>query len=205
MGKRTHFFNSLVYCGALPLDSEHKEHFEVGTTKLSRTCNPLQTQQIHDCRRNIAYGIAMEVTDEGEVYVRCLSTRPVYVESHYLDRESMRVAGDTTHVIYQQAAIKVRCFRASIMDSFLKIFYVQVYDLWQSFQLMCYLVTRKLLSKRRGSLYSSRKLEDDMNRLCKFRISFGVDWGTEQRPTIQNTPCWLEVNMSRFVSLIFIK
>lgn len=64
MGKQSQFFNPLIYCGTLPLDSEHKEHFEIGTNKLSEKCTPLQTQQLYDCRRNIAYGIALEVTDE---------------------------------------------------------------------------------------------------------------------------------------------
>uniref|UniRef100_A0A915DDC5 MH2 domain-containing protein n=1 Tax=Ditylenchus dipsaci TaxID=166011 RepID=A0A915DDC5_9BILA len=182
--KQSQFFNPLVYCGALSMNSEQKEHFELGTNKLSERLSPLQTQQIYDCRRNIAYGMAMEVTDEGEVYVRCLSTRPLYVESHYLDRESMRVSGDVSHVIYQQAAIKV-------------------YDLWQSFQLMCFWITqRKLLSKNNNSQSSLKKLTMHLNRLCKFRVSFGVDWGTKQRPSISDTPCWVEVNMSRANHLV---
>lgn len=48
----------------------------------------------------------MEFSDEGEVYLRCLSKKPVYVESHYLDRESL-INGDVAHVVYQQATIKV--------------------------------------------------------------------------------------------------
>lgn len=49
------------------------------------------------------------MTSEAEVYIRNLSTRPIYIQSHYLDREGMRVSGDVSHVIYQQAVIKV-CF-----------------------------------------------------------------------------------------------
>lgn len=64
-------------------------------------------------RKNVACGVGVEVTSEAEVYVRNLSTRPIYVQSHYLDREGMHVTGDVSHVIYQQAIIKV-CFHYKI-------------------------------------------------------------------------------------------
>lgn len=58
----------------------------------------------------------MEINEEGEVYLRCLSKKPVYVESHYLDRESLHVAGDVAHVVYQQAAIKVKKQKKSFFN-----------------------------------------------------------------------------------------
>lgn len=40
---------------------------------------------------------------------------------------------------------------------------------------------------------------NDMNRLCKFRVSFGNGWGGVETPTICETPCWIEVNLSRYL------
>lgn len=44
---------------------------------------------------------------EGDVWLRCLSDQPVFVQSYYLDREAGRTPGDAVHKIYPSAFIKV--------------------------------------------------------------------------------------------------
>lgn len=43
-----------------------------------------------------------------------------------------------------------------------------------------------------------------MSRLCRFCISFGFDWGNEKRPTIEQTPCWIEVQLPRQFFKIYL-
>ncbi len=95
-----------IHCGAAP-PPDGKEHFAVGVGKLAGRLTPLQAQQVVDARKVIGMGVALEWSAEGEVYLRCLARRPVYVSSQFLDREAMRTAGECTHVIYQQARIQV--------------------------------------------------------------------------------------------------
>ena len=75
--------------------------------------------------------------------------RPLQVQSHYLDRESMRTAEDgprMKHQIYQKASIKV-------------------YDLWQSFQLMCQWIVQK--PQQQGDV---KEMLASLKQLCAVRI-----------------------------------
>lgn len=58
-------------------------------------------------RKHIGRGVRLDVKGEGDVWLTCLSERPVFVQSAYLDREAGRVAGDAVHKIYSQATLKV--------------------------------------------------------------------------------------------------
>lgn len=58
-------------------------------------------------RKHIGRGIRLDVKGEGDVWLTCLSDRPVFVQSSYLDREAGRVPGDAVHKIYSQATLKV--------------------------------------------------------------------------------------------------
>lgn len=60
-------------------------------------------------RKNIGLGLIIQSTNDEEVFLQSIS-RPVYVESNYLDREAMRTPGEACHTIYQNASIKVICF-----------------------------------------------------------------------------------------------
>lgn len=44
-----------------------------------------------------------------------------------------------------------------------------------------------------------KTLLSGMKRLCRFCLSFGVDWGNEKCPTIEQTPCWIEVQLPRLI------
>jgi hypothetical protein len=144
------FHRSAVHCGTRDA-GDSKEFFQIanGGGKLPEAADqllsPLRAQQLLDARKHIGLGIVLEATDEGELFMTrfihhsfygnkifklihfSYARRPLQVQSHYLDREAMRSAEDaaqTKHVIYQKATIKV-------------------YDLWQSFQLMCQWIVQK--------------------------------------------------------------
>lgn len=105
------FASPLLLCGSVEsLDSAiiGKEHFHIGVGKLSDRLSPLQAQQVLDCRQQVGIGVAVEWSEEGEVYLQCLARRPVFVASAFLDREAMRAGTDCcTHVIYQRSTIQV--------------------------------------------------------------------------------------------------
>lgn len=44
---------------------------------------------------------------------------------------------------------------------------------------------------------------DDLRRLCIVRLSFVKGWGCDYpRPSIKDTPCWLEVHLHRALQLL---
>lgn len=58
-------------------------------------------------RLHIGKGVQLDLRGEGDVWLRCLSEHPVFVQSYYLDREAGRAPGDAVHKIYPSAYIKV--------------------------------------------------------------------------------------------------
>lgn len=81
-------------------------------------------------RKNVGHGLRLDIKSDGEVWATCLSTRPIYAQSFYLDREASRTPGDSVHKIYQQSTIKVLIY-ILYLNKF------QVYDLRQSYHQMC--------------------------------------------------------------------
>lgn len=49
----------------------------------------------------------LDLKNEGDVWLNCLSNHSVFVQSYYLDREAGRAPGDAVHKIYPEAYIKV--------------------------------------------------------------------------------------------------
>ena len=44
---------------------------------------------------------------------------------------------------------------------------------------------------------------DDLRRLCVLRLSFVKGWGPDYpRPTIKDTPCWIEIQLHRPLQLL---
>lgn len=58
-------------------------------------------------RLHIGKGVKLDLKNEGDVWLNCLSNHSVFVQSFYLDREAGRAAGDAIHKIYPEAYIKV--------------------------------------------------------------------------------------------------
>lgn len=58
-------------------------------------------------RLHIGKGVKLDLKNEGDVWLNCLSNHSVFVQSFYLDREAGRAPGDAVHKIYPEAYIKV--------------------------------------------------------------------------------------------------
>lgn len=44
---------------------------------------------------------------------------------------------------------------------------------------------------------------DDLRKLCFLRLAFVKGWGKDYpRPTIKETPCWIEVHLHRALQLL---
>lgn len=196
-----HQRSPLLYCGVSPPD-EGKEHFALGVGKLAEGLTPLQIQQVYDCRRLIGSGVALEWSEEGEVYVRCLARRPIYVASGFLDREAMRASGDdSVHVIYQQSSIQVvlklefRIFKTLTPSS-----KFQIHDLYQCAKQLDFWLKSfgsQLASGGHERTVLERQLRREIDAICRVRLSFATEYGTLKRPGIDSTPCWMEVTMER--------
>lgn len=84
---------------------------------------------LHSFRLHIGKGVQLDLCGEGDVWLRCLSDQPVFVQSYYLDREAGRTPGDAVHKIYPTAHIKV-C-KTEISGFRPIIILLQVFDLAQ--------------------------------------------------------------------------
>nr|CAD2170430.1 unnamed protein product [Meloidogyne enterolobii] len=191
---RRSFYGSAVHCGTRDA-GDAKEFFQIGCGKImtmgdrSETeLSPLKSQQLIDARKQIGLGLVLESNDDGELFLTSYARRPLLVQSYYLDREAMRSAMDAErikHTIFPKATIKI-------------------FDLWQSFRLMCQLRVQK---RRNSSVDGMPGISQDsftfLNRLCDVRISFGVqhshnfvDEG-DGCDLLESSPCSMEIHMGR--------
>ena len=49
----------------------------------------------------------LEKKNEGEVWLRCMSDKPVFAQSYFLDYQAGRAPGTAIHGIITQACVKV--------------------------------------------------------------------------------------------------
>uniref|UniRef100_A0A914L9G2 Mothers against decapentaplegic homolog n=1 Tax=Meloidogyne incognita TaxID=6306 RepID=A0A914L9G2_MELIC len=191
---RRSFYGSAVHCGTRDA-GDAKEFFQIGCGKImtmgdgsTTELSPLKSQQLIDARKQIGLGLVLESNDDGELFLTSYARRPLLVQSYYLDREAMRSAMDAErikHTIFPKATIKI-------------------FDLWQSFRLMCQLRIQK---SRNSSIDGMPGISQDsftfLNRLCDVRISFGVqhshnfvDEG-DGCDLLESSPCSMEIHMGR--------
>lgn len=58
-------------------------------------------------RSKIGCGIRLDIRNNSEIWVTCLSSMPLHVESFYLDREAGKEPASCIHKIYQQSTVKI--------------------------------------------------------------------------------------------------
>uniref|UniRef100_A0A914CP06 Mothers against decapentaplegic homolog n=1 Tax=Acrobeloides nanus TaxID=290746 RepID=A0A914CP06_9BILA len=176
VGDVFHGFSSAVFVSNTP--QHHKDVFFIGNFE-----NPDRNEAVELCRHNIGNGLRLDIKGDGEVWATCLSSRPIYAQSFYLDREASRTPGDSVHKIYQQSTIKV-------------------YDLRQSYHQMC---TTNAFRKSRTEPFDKNMFINEMRNLCVLRIAFCTGWGPDfgsETNTIQDTPCWIEIYVNRALQLL---
>lgn len=60
-------------------------------------------------RIHIGKGIKLKITEDGSVYLKCLSQKGVFVRSYFLDFEHSLIYGSTVHKFCSEAEKKVCC------------------------------------------------------------------------------------------------
>ncbi|XP_063696987.1 mothers against decapentaplegic homolog 4 isoform X2 [Culicoides brevitarsis] len=166
---------------------------------LGALSNVHRTEQSERARLHIGKGVLLDLHGEGDVWLRCLSDQPVFVQSYYLDREAGRTPGDAVHKIYPSAFIKVfdlqQCHR-------------QMQNLAQNSQAAA-AAQAAAVAGIPGHNIVPRNLSaagigvDDLRRLCILRLSFVKGWGPDYpRHSIKDTPCWIEVHLHRALQLL---
>ncbi|KAL7077040.1 hypothetical protein ACQ4LE_003786 [Meloidogyne hapla] len=191
---RRSFYGSAVHCGTRDA-GDAKEFFQIGCGKLlipeegsATELSPLKSQQLLDARKQIGLGLVLESNDDGELFLTSYARRPLLVQSHYLDREAMRSAMDVErikHTIFPKATIKI-------------------FDLWQSFRLMCQLRLHKIRNSTADHLVGiGQDSFTFLNHLCNVRISFGVQHShnffdeSDGCDLLESSPCSMEIHMGR--------
>lgn len=157
---------------------------------------------------------------EGDVWLRCLSDQPVFVQSYYLDREAGRTPGDAVHKIYPSAFIKVfdlqQCHRqmqnlaqnsqAAAAAQAAAVAGIPGHPIAprSKFSLPLYITDiNSYISINFQDLQAAGIGVDDLRRLCILRLSFVKGWGPDYpRHSIKDTPCWIEVHLHRALQLL---
>lgn len=173
---------------------------------LGKLSNVHRTEMSERARLYIGKGVQLNLCGEGDVWIRCLSNHSVFVKSYYLDREAGRAPGDAVHKIYPNA-------------------YIKVFDLRQChFQIQQQAATSLAAIAAQAAAVSGNvpgpasvggiapaiSLSaaagigvDDLRRLCVVQLSFVKGWGPDYpRPTIKETPCWIEIQLHRPLQLL---
>uniref|UniRef100_F1KZI1 Mothers against decapentaplegic homolog n=1 Tax=Ascaris suum TaxID=6253 RepID=F1KZI1_ASCSU len=162
------------------------------------------------CRQYIGKGIRLDVKGEGDVWLTCLSDMPVFVHSNYLDREAGRAPGDAVHKVYSRASLKVfdlrQCYHQLRQQSMYQMLAAE------ALQNPSDNSRNPLVGMNREQIdqvLHKREIEaanigvDDLRRLCNLGISFVKGWGPDyDRKSIKETPCWIEVQISRALQLL---
>ncbi|XP_056664880.1 mothers against decapentaplegic homolog 4-like [Monodelphis domestica] len=181
------------------MDPSGGDHFCLG-----RLRNIYRTRAIEKTRMLVGKGVQLECKGEGDVWVKCLSDHPLFVQSYYLDREAGRAPGEAIHKIYPSAHIKV-------------------FDIQQCHYEMQYQVAMAQAAAATqiapgagnvpgmrgrgvpvlGPLAAARIRSDDLYHLCLLRMSLVKGWGPEySRDSIKQTPCWIEIHLHRALQLL---
>ncbi|VDK71510.1 unnamed protein product [Litomosoides sigmodontis] len=175
---------------------------------LGSLSNVQRTDESERCRKHIGRGIRLDVKGEGDVWLTCLSDRPVFVQSSYLDREAGRVPGDAVHKIYSQATLKVfdlrQCYHQLRQQNMYQLIAAEILNN------SCDNSRNPLFGMDRKSTEFAGRLNqaanvgvDELRNLCSLAVSFVKGWGPDyNRKSIKETPCWIEVQINRALQLL---
>ncbi|KAK3738386.1 hypothetical protein QZH41_017225 [Actinostola sp. cb2023] len=166
---------------------------------LGQLSNVHRTEASERARLHIGKGVQLDVRDEGDVWVCCLSEHSVFVQSYYLDREAGRCPGDAVHKIYPSAYIKVFDLRQCYRQMKQQAHSAQAAAAAQAAAVVSGIGPGALLPQ----LGQVSVGVDDLRRLCILRLSFVKGWGPDYpRKSIKETPCWIEIHLHRALQLL---
>lgn len=165
-----------------------------------------RTEAIEKARLHIGKGVQLVLQGEGDVWVRCLSDHSIFVQSFYLDREAGRAPGDAVHKIYPAAFIKVFDLGQCQGQMQQWVTMAQSAAMAQAATVAGNIQAPDSIGSTAPAISLSTAASigaDDLRRLCVIRLSFVKGWGPDYpRPTIKDTPCWIEVQLHRPLQLL---
>lgn len=173
---------------------------------LGKLSNVHRTEMSERARLYIGKGVQLNLCGEGDVWIRCLSNHSVFVKSYYLDREAGRSPGDAVHKIYPNAYIKVFDLRQCHLQ-----IQQQAATSLAAIAAQAAAVSGNVPGPASvGGIAPAISLSaaagigvDDLRRLCVLQLSFVKGWGPDYpRPTIKETPCWIEIQLHRPLQLL---
>ncbi|KAK6110555.1 MH2 domain family protein [Brugia pahangi] len=175
---------------------------------LGSLSNVQRTDESERCRKHIGRGIRLDVKGEGDVWLTCLSDRPVFVQSSYLDREAGRVPGDAVHKIYSQATLKVfdlrQCYHQLRQQNMYQLIAAEILNNSSDSSRNPLFGMDRKSAEFAGRLNQAANVGvDELRNLCSLAVSFVKGWGPDyDRKSIKETPCWIEVQINRALQLL---
>uniref|UniRef100_A0A915PVC0 Mothers against decapentaplegic homolog n=1 Tax=Setaria digitata TaxID=48799 RepID=A0A915PVC0_9BILA len=175
---------------------------------LGSLSNVQRTDESERCRKHIGRGIRLDVKGEGDVWLTCLSDRPVFVQSSYLDREAGRVPGDAVHKIYSQATLKVfdlrQCYHQLRQQNMYQLIAAEILNNPSENSRNPLFGMDRKSAELAGRLNQAASVGvDELRNLCSLAVSFVKGWGPDyDRKSIKETPCWIEVQINRALQLL---
>jgi len=166
---------------------------------LGALSNVHRSEASERARIHIGKGVRLCTTENGNVFMECLSKKGVFVRSYYLDFEHGLIYGSTVHKFCTGAKRKL-------------------FDLNWAFAEMCkqqdsarlavvaqaYAVAGIVPQIAPSLMERAGTGVDDLRRVCcTIGVSFVKGWGSGyNRSSIKETPCWVEVHLHRPLQLL---
>ncbi|XP_045469491.1 mothers against decapentaplegic homolog 4 [Harmonia axyridis] len=173
---------------------------------LGALSNVHRTEQSERARLHIGKGVQLDLRGEGDVWLRCLSDHPVFVQSYYLDREAGRQPGDAVHKIFPSAYIKVFDLRQCHHQMTSQAATARAAAAAQAAAVAGHIPGPHSVGGIAPAISLSAATGigvDDLRKLCILRLSFVKGWGPDYpRQSIKETPCWIEVHLHRALQLL---
>lgn len=184
----------------------YTDTFDPSRICLGMLSNVHRTEISEKTRLYIGKGIQLTLIGEGDVYITCRSQYPVFIKGSYLDMQAGRAQSQVVHKVHASASTKV-------FD--LKWCYQEIKQQTAKSLAMAAAQAAAVAGNVQGapgmgaltpaiSLSSTVGVSvDELRKLCVLQLSFIKGWGPDYpRPTIKDTPCWVEIQLHRPLQLL---
>uniref|UniRef100_A0A0K0FI67 Mothers against decapentaplegic homolog n=1 Tax=Strongyloides venezuelensis TaxID=75913 RepID=A0A0K0FI67_STRVS len=186
----------VIIDGGMNTSDAKRGRFCIGALSNVHRCEASEKARLY-----IGKGVRLKWTPDNCVYLESMSTKAVFVRSYYLDFENNLVYGSTVHKFLCGAMRK-------LFD--LKWAYAEMCEQTRSAEMAVLAQARAVAGLPQNQIISPSLIEhagtgvDDLRRVCcTICISFVKGWGPGYtRNVIKETPCWVEIQLTRPLQLL---